>query len=361
MVKKSKKNYLDDKEIRKRRRERIIMVVVGFLAITFTVIASHVFNKEGLPISANIFVYGLSSINVILILLLLFLIVRNIVKLFYEHRRGIIGSRLRTKLVAAFVGLSLVPTILLFLFAINFLSYNLEFWFNVKTGEALNKSLEVAQIYYQQAAEQAKFNARQISADITRNRLYQHDRLEYLKSFILQRQKNYNLGVVEAHFDFQPNNMMFPDAEHPELNFPLLTPKMLEDLYSGKEIFTVESTNVGEIVVGVAPVFSYAVPSEVIGRVSVGYNIPQGLVEKLRNIADASQQYGQINILKNPIKFNYLVTMSIVTLVIFSWQRGLALLWLAILLVRFRILPKQRIKLLRVIWIFKLMWKLMMK
>ncbi|MGB4206353.1 MAG: ATP-binding protein [Smithellaceae bacterium] len=316
MVKKSKKNYLDDKEIRKRRRERIIMVFVGFLAITFTVIASHVFNKEGLPISANIFVYGLSSINVILILLLLFLIVRNIVKLFYEHRRGIIGSRLRTKLVAAFVGLSLVPTILLFLFAINFLSYNLEFWFNVKTGEALNKSLEVAQIYYQQAAEQAKFNARQISADITRNRLYQHDRLEYLKSFILQRQKNYNLGVVEAHFDFQPNNMMFPDAEHPELNFPLLTPKMLEDLYSGKEIFTVESTNVGEIVVGVAPVFSYAVPSEVIGRVSVGYNIPQGLVEKLRNIADASQQYGQINILKNPIKFNYLVTMSIVTLVI---------------------------------------------
>ncbi|HQM43028.1 MAG TPA: ATP-binding protein [Smithellaceae bacterium] len=292
------------------------MVVVGFLAITFTVIASHVFNKEGLPISANIFVYGLSSINVILILLLLFLIVRNIVKLFYEHRRGIIGSRLRTKLVAAFVGLSLVPTILLFLFAINFLSYNLEFWFNVKTGEALNKSLEVAQIYYQQAAEQAKFNARQISADITRNRLYQHDRLEYLKSFIIQRQKNYNLGMVEAHFDFQPNNMMFPDAEHPELNFPLLTPKMLEDLYSGKEIFTVESTNVGEIVVGVAPVFSYAVPSEVIGRVSVGYNIPQGLVEKLRNIADASQQYGQINILKNPIKFNYLVTMSIVTLVI---------------------------------------------
>jgi len=316
MVKKSKKNYLDDKEIRKRRRERIIMVVVGFLAITFTVIASHVFNKEGLPISANIFVYGLSSINVILILLLLFLIVRNIVKLFYEHRRGIIGSRLRTKLVAAFVGLSLVPTILLFLFAINFLSYNLEFWFNVKTGEALNKSLEVAQIYYQQAAEQAKFNARQISADITRNRLYQHDRLEYLKSFIIQRQKNYNLGMVEAHFDFQPNNMMFPDAEHPELNFPLLTPKMLEDLYSDKEIFTVESTNVGEIVVGVAPVFSYAVPSEVIGRVSVGYNIPQGLVEKLRNIADASQQYGQINILKNPIKFNYLVTMSIVTLVI---------------------------------------------
>ena len=79
-------------------------------------------------------VYGLTSINVILILLLLFLIIRNIVKLFYEHRRGIIGSKLRTKLVATFVGLSLVPTILLFLFAINFLSSGIESWFNLKIG-----------------------------------------------------------------------------------------------------------------------------------------------------------------------------------------------------------------------------------
>jgi nitrogen fixation/metabolism regulation signal transduction histidine kinase len=53
-------------------------------------------------------------INVILIILLIFLIIRNVVKLFYEHRRGIIGAKLRTKLVAAFVGLSLVPTIYCF-------------------------------------------------------------------------------------------------------------------------------------------------------------------------------------------------------------------------------------------------------
>ncbi len=177
----------------------------------------NLFNKEDLPISTNIFVYGLTSINVILIILLLFLIVRNVVKLFYEHRRGIIGSKLRTKLVAAFVGLSLVPTILLFLFAINFLSYSIEFWFNIKIGDALNRSLEVAQVYYQQMAEQAKFNARQISADITKNRLYERERVEYLKSFIGQRQKNYKVGMVETYFDFQKENMVFADTEHPEL------------------------------------------------------------------------------------------------------------------------------------------------
>jgi two-component system nitrogen regulation sensor histidine kinase NtrY len=316
MEKKRKKSYIDEKELKKRRRERIIMVVVGVLAITFTLIASHLFNKDDLPITTNIFVYGLTSINVILIILLLFLIVRNVVKLFYEHRRGIIGSKLRTKLVTAFVGLSLVPTILLFLFAINFLSYSIEFWFNIKIGDALNRSLEVAQVYYQQMAEQAKFNARQISADITKNRLYKRERVEYLKSFIGQRQKNYKLGMVETYFDFQKENMVFADTEHPEL-IPLnLVPKMLEDIYSGKEASAIQPTGVGEAIVGVVPVFSFAVPSEVIGRISVSYSVPKGFVDKLRSIADASEQYGQINILKKPIKFNYLITLSIVTLVI---------------------------------------------
>jgi len=315
MEKKQKIN-IDEKELRKRRRERIIMVVVGILAITFTLIASHFFNKNDLPLSTNIFVYGLTSINVILIILLLFLIIRNIVKLFYEHRHGIIGSKLRTKLVATFVGLSLVPTILLFLFAINFLSYSIEFWFNIKIGDALNRSLEVAQVYYQQMEEQAKFNARQISADITKNHLYERERIDYLKSFIGQRQKNYKVGMVETYFDFQKERMVFADVEHPDLVPVTLDPKMIEDIYSGKEESTIQATNIGDAVVGIVPVFSNTVPPEVIGRISVSYIIPKGFVDKLRSIANASEQYGKIKLLKNPIKSNYIITLSIVTLVI---------------------------------------------
>jgi two-component system, NtrC family, nitrogen regulation sensor histidine kinase NtrY len=314
--KKSRRAYLDERELRKRRRERILMVVVGCLAIVFTILASQLSSRKELPLSANILVYGLTSINIILILLLLFLIVRNIFKLFSERRKGVIGSKLRTKLVAAFVGLSLVPTILLFLFAINFLSYSIEFWFNIKIGDALNRSLEVAQVYYTQAEELAKFNARQISADITKNRLYETERADYLSSLLSQRQKTYKVGRVEAYFDFNDASTIFADPENASAAPLDLSPKMLEDIYSGKEISTIVPTRVGEAIVGVAPVFSFAVPTEVIGRVSVSNSIPQGFVDKLRSIANASEQYRQIKLLKNPIKFNYIVTLSIVTLVI---------------------------------------------
>lgn len=316
MKKKPKSILIDDKELKRRRRERIIIVVVGLLAVAFTLIASRYSQKENLPLLTNILVYGLTSINVILIILLLFLIVRNVVKLFYEHRRGIIGSKLRMKLVAAFVGLSLVPTILLFLFAINFLSYSIDFWFSIKIGDALNKSLEVAQVYYQQTAEQAKFNARQISSDITRNRLYERERAEYLRNLITQRQKNYKVGMVEAYFDFQKEKIIFSDIDHPELVSVALSPKMLEDIYLGKEVSTIHPTDKGDAVVGVAPVFSYAVPTDVIGRIAVSYSIPKGFVDKLRVIGNAAEQYGQIKLLQDPVKFNYIITLSIVTLVI---------------------------------------------
>ncbi len=316
MKNKRKNSYIDEKELRRRRRERIIMVVVGILAIAFTLIASQFSQKDALPISANILVYGLTSINIILILLLFFLIFRNVFKIFSDRRKGIIGSKLRTKLVAAFVSLSLVPTVLLFIFAINFLSYSIEFWFNIRIGDALNRSLEVAQVYYQQTEEQAKFNARQISTDITRNRLYDKERVDYLRNLITQRQKNYKVGMVETYFDFQKENTIFRDVNNPELLPVVLTPKMKEDIYSGKEVATVQPTSLGEAIIGIVPVFSFASPAEVIGRVSVSYSIPKGFVDKLRSIANASEQYGQIKLLKNPIKFNYIITFSIVTLVI---------------------------------------------
>ncbi|MDD2275315.1 MAG: ATP-binding protein [Smithellaceae bacterium] len=316
LKKDARKIYLDERELRKRRRERIIMLVVGCLAIVFTILASQLSAQKELPISANILVYGLTSINIILILLLLFLIVRNVFKLFSERRKGLIGSKLRTKLVAAFVGLSLVPTILLFLFAINFLSYSIEFWFNIKIGDALARSLEVAQVYYTQAEDLAKFNARQVSAEITRNRLYEVDRAGYLEHFLSQRQKNYKVARLEAYFDFNDQSLVFAEGEEAASTAITLSPKMLEDIYSGKEISMVTAARGGEAVVGVAPVFSYAVATEVIGRVYVSNSVPQGLVDKLRSIANASEQYGQIKLLKNPIKFNYVVTLSIVTLAI---------------------------------------------
>jgi len=219
-------------EMRRRRRERIIIVatILGIALLTF--IETSLFSKETLvPDFRDVAIFGLININIILVILLIFLIIRNIVKLVYERRRGILGSKLRTKLVAAFVTLSLVPTFILFLVATNFLSYSIDNWFNIRVGGALNLSLEVAQNYYQQTSENVKYYADQLSSDITKNRLYEKDRLEYLRSLIEQRQRIFKLGLIEVDFFDGRERLVFKDPGNPDI-CPLFT---LDRIFAPRE------------------------------------------------------------------------------------------------------------------------------
>ena len=311
------KVYRDIKELRRRRRERIIIVATIVLIIALTFAESHLSRIESLlPISNDALIFGLININIILLLLLIFLIVRNLAKLVFERRRGVLGSKLRTKLVVAFVSLSLIPTVVLFLVAINFLSYSVDNWFNLKIGGALNQSLEVAQTYYQQSSDNAKYYARQISSDITKNKLYEKERLDYLQTLIEQRQKDSNLGLIEVYFDNQKEKLFVKDPDNPDVASMKLSPKTLEDVFMGKEVATVQSMGMGDFISGLAPIYSNLSPREVIGIVVVNYLIPKSLVDRMAVISRTSEEYKQFKLLKTPIKSSYIVTLSIVTLLI---------------------------------------------
>lgn len=312
-----KPSPLEVRELKRRRRERIIMAVTFTAIVVLAILESHLFRQETLlPFSSNIVIFALININVALIILLIFLIVRNLVKLINERRRRIMGSKLRTKLVAAFVSLSLIPTAILFLVATNFLSYSIESWFSMTIGDALTKTVEVAQVHYQQTADQAKFFARQIAAEVTNSRLYDRERADYLRVLVEQRRKSYQVSMIEVYFDNQKEKLIIRDLDNPAIAPATLSPKSLEAVYVGKEVSTVTSMEGGDLISGLAPVYSYLTPTEVVGIVIVNYFLPKSFVDNIDVISKTSEQYRQFKLLKNPIKFSYIITLFVVTLLI---------------------------------------------
>ena len=309
---------IDSPEARRRKRERIIILVTMILIAIITYLESSIFRGETivLPVSGNVLIFGLINVNIILIILLIFLIVRNLVKLIYERRRGIVGSKLRTRLVAAFVSLSLIPTVLLFLVSINFLSYSIDNWFSIRIEDALNRTLEVAQIYYQQSADQAKYYARQLSTDITKNGLYEGNKFLYLKALVEGRHKSYKLNMLEVHIENQKNNVVVRDREYPQMVPRPLSPKAREDVYAGRELTTIEQAGNGDLIRGVAPIYSTASAKEVIGFVMASYYFQVGMVDKINVISKTSEEYRQLSLLKTPIKFGYIITLFVVMLLI---------------------------------------------
>ncbi|MDX9821305.1 MAG: HAMP domain-containing protein, partial [Syntrophales bacterium] len=308
---------LDSREARRRKRERIIIFLVMLVVVVLSLVESHLFQRdEALSLSSNVLIFGMININIILIILLVFLIVRNVVKLIFERRRGVIGSKLRTKLVVAFVGLSLIPTVLLFLVSINFLSYSIDNWFSIRIGQALNKTLELAQNHYQQTGVSAKDFARQISSEITRNRLYEKEKRDYLKALIEQRQKSHHLGALEVYIDNRKDKMFSGNPNIPVNLHINLTPKMLEDLFIGKEVSAVQQVKSGDLISGMAPIYSVVTPQTVVGAVIVSYYVPQSYVDDVRVISRTSEQYRQLSLFKNPVKMSFIITLFIVTLLI---------------------------------------------
>jgi len=73
--------------------------------------------------------FSLSVFTFIVFLVFLFVLIRSIVRLWAEHRAGILGSRFKTKMVLGAMGVSLLPVVLLFFFSYALVNRTMAIWF----------------------------------------------------------------------------------------------------------------------------------------------------------------------------------------------------------------------------------------
>lgn len=91
----------------------------------------------------RLLLFVLWYLDISLILILSFILLRNLIRLAVERRAGVLGSRFRTKLVLTYVGLTFVPVILIFLIATNLLQGSIDRWFSAPVEAILRGGAEV--------------------------------------------------------------------------------------------------------------------------------------------------------------------------------------------------------------------------
>ncbi|MCK4690665.1 MAG: PAS domain-containing sensor histidine kinase, partial [Desulfuromonadales bacterium] len=108
---------------RRKRYEWLLIALVVLLLALIPQLESQLSDLTSqFPVNNSIIALSLINLNIILVLLFLFLIFRNLFKLLLDRRRGVPGAKLRSKLVGAFIALSLIPTMLLFFVSAGFIS-----------------------------------------------------------------------------------------------------------------------------------------------------------------------------------------------------------------------------------------------
>jgi two-component system nitrogen regulation sensor histidine kinase NtrY len=130
----------------KRRRERWAIGIVAVLVAVLTFFEAHLAAVGGaVTFSSNIIIFALINLNVIFVVLLIFLVTRNVFKILLDRRRKLLGAKLRSRLVLIFICFSLIPTMLLFIAATNITTTSIKSWIGGRVGQALTGAIEIAQ------------------------------------------------------------------------------------------------------------------------------------------------------------------------------------------------------------------------
>ncbi len=308
---------LQPHEIRKRRtRYAIIICLVLIPVLTYLETVVFQIGEVTFPVSGNVLVFSLININIILLLLMVFLVFRNLVRLVFEQRQISLGKSLRTRLVISFISLSLIPTILLFFIALQFVSTSMDYWFNSNVEASLDESLKVAQNIYQENRERTIASGNIIAEKLVSARLLERDpqALQLLLAGFLTAR---NLDGLTL---FSDQRQVVADAMSDKINF-LKLPQIPTELFrltqaGEKNQTTIQPVATGEIVRSVLPVFLKDKQDSLPHLLVTTLFIPQEQLQRMNVISKGIEGYRQLMLLKNPLKTSLLVMLLIVTLLI---------------------------------------------
>jgi two-component system nitrogen regulation sensor histidine kinase NtrY len=304
-------------ETRKRRNELLIIGITALILAGLFVFEWHLPQIQGnLSAGKNIFYLSLINLNVILLLLLLFLIIRNIVKLIFERRRRVLGSKLRTKLVAAFLGFSLVTAFVLFFVAVGLITSAVEKWFSIQVEKSLEGSLEVAQTYYRDFAKSGLTYAHAMADQVSEQNLMEPSQNNMLLKLLEEKRSEYNLGIVEVFSPDMTRLGVVTDKEIPGNPLPAAPAEVLKESLEGREASKTQPLQMGELIRTLVPIRDGENPDVVIGALSASYYLPENLMAKMGKISQAYVDYTHSKMYKQAIKMNYLMYMLMVTLLI---------------------------------------------
>ena len=312
------KRPVRDADSKRRRREGILIIVIILVVVLLTFVETRTIRfGTDIPVSNAILMFTLININLLLLILLIFLVFRNLVKLLYDRRRKVMGAKLRTRLVVAFIVLTIVPTGVLFFFSINFITSSIEFWFNVPVEQALENSLRVGGKVYDRVEDNNLFFLERISYQIKAKKLLDPKKEKALSQYIKVVQREFNLDGVEV---YGANTQRLSFSLAPELgngDVGLVSAENLQKETSGTGVRSItQEIPYGELIKTIGTIPFGVKASEAGGFVVVTILIPPDLYQNLQSISDGFEEYQQIKLYKKPVQITYFISLSIVALLV---------------------------------------------
>ncbi len=303
---------------KKRLIRKVIFACLCLIPFIIWLESSLLHVDVSLPISSDILIFALINLNVLLVLLMLYMVLRNLAELFFESRQNILGSKLKNKLVISFISLSLIPTIILFFVSLQFVSTSMDYWFNSNIEISLQKSMDLAKSIIAENKKEVEIlgTTAEQNLQLLQNQDTSPEELEKNITVLLNWRTTRNpisftLITDQRNRRITASSPMLAAQKLPRI--PLAT---LEKVAKTKTAETItQPSNVGDLIRRVSVVSLPGLENSETFLVT-SLLIRQAQLDRLNFISKGIEDYKKLKYLKKPFKFWLLIVLLIVTLLI---------------------------------------------
>ncbi len=297
---------------------RLIMAASVLFFIVFVILRIYFEESKNfspLALKSNTVLFGLWIIIILFGVTFLFILARNILKMYLEKNQGGAGHRFKNRLVFFFIAFSIVPTLLLFFFATDVISQSIEQWFKTPVENIMKNVEEVKANYYGKINEDLEHYSGLIAAMIQQKRMYTDDNRNFLQNKLKEKMLEYKLDVINIYRNrnevFAIFNPRIPMQEYK--NLPL---NVVYRGLGGAGFTTIDALKTGELIRnGVA--FDIEQGDKML--IITGKYFPESYTRSLNALGGMVNKHNQMRILRDPVKNTYILLFLFITiLIIFS-------------------------------------------
>jgi PAS domain S-box-containing protein len=182
----------------RRRLTSVIVLSLVVLLLMLSLIAQGGFNPAPVlspdTTGETLMLYALSTLNFLAFVTLLFILLRNVLKLAREVRAGRLGSKFKARLVGYAIGLSLLPALLLFFFSFGLLNRSIDRWFGDPARQIVDDAQDLEESFTRKEETDLVRAAQGIARTTSALRLA--GRSLELTSALQQEAAGHNLSVI---------------------------------------------------------------------------------------------------------------------------------------------------------------------
>ncbi len=254
-----------------------VIYLLAFMLLTAGAIALQLKYRgfEG-PLSDSLLIIVLINANFLLLAAVIVMIARSLWKLSIERKQRVLGARFRTKLVTAFVSLSFIPPVLLFIIGSGMFTSSIERLFNFRVENSLKASRSVAQAYYELLDKKALVFGRELSRQMTEERLLTRFEQPVLREYLARKAEEYDLDGVELILLPRGRAVTIVTGRFPEKTFSATSSELVaRALSDGAASDIIELGKRGQLVRAVVPLHASDADRKVTALISISYYVPR--------------------------------------------------------------------------------------